>query len=152
MEIKECLKELHEHYAVLFPAVEPMKVQQASVGLVKAGVPPVPADYVRLLAETNGLAWNGMTLFSLENIERNKGAFSHPGIVQNISFCQNNPLMKRRLLLGTGWEELFVYDAGLKQYLLMDRYSYDIIAVFATVAEFLDWICRPFRAQNPTDT
>ena len=31
------------------------------------------------------------------------------------------------------------------------RYSYDIIAVFATVAEFLDWICQPFRAQNPTD-
>ena len=148
MEIKECLKELHDHYAVLFPAVEPMKVQQASVGLVKAGVPPVPADYVRFLAQTNGLSWNGMTLFALENIERDKGAFFHPGIVQNIPFCRNNPVMKRRLLLGTGWEELLVYDAGLKQYLLLDRYSYETVSSFETVADFLDWISRPFRTDN----
>ena len=148
MEIRDILKELHDHYAVLFPGIEPMKVQQASVGLVKAGVPPVPADYVRLLAGTNGLSWNGMTLFSLENIERNKGAFFHPGIVQNISFCRNNPLMKRRLLLGTGWEELFVYDAGLKQYLLLDRYSYETVSAFDTVADFLDRIVRPFRTDS----
>ena len=148
-ELNQCLKTLYENYAVVFPPIEPKVAQQASVKLVKSGVPPIPLDYVSFLAATNGLSWNGTVLFSLDNIERNKGAFHHPGILQNFQFCQNNALMKKKLLLGRGWETLFVYDFAGKEYLLLDRFSYDTVMKFSTLVEFLKYVTRSLQKQLP---
>lgn len=138
------LKCLYEHYAVVFPPIEAKEAQQASVKLVKAGVPAIPSDYTLFLTATNGLSWNGIALFSLSNIEREKGAFSHPGIMQNYEFCQNNPLMKRKLLLGWGLETIIVYDALIKEYQLIDRYTYTIIKSYPTITDFLSSLVKPF--------
>jgi len=149
-ELNECLKTLYENYAVVFPPIEPKTAQQASVKLVKSGVPPIPLDYVSFLAATNGLSWNGVVLFSLENIERNKGLFFHPGIMQNFSFCQNNVIMRKKLLLGLGWETLLAYDFMGKEYLLMDRFSYEIVMKFSTLVDFLKYAIKPLQKQLPT--
>ena len=148
-ELKQCLKCLYENYAVVFPAIEPKIVQQASVKLVKAGVPPIPLDYVSFLALTNGLSWNGVDLFSLENIERNKGAFHHPGILQNYQFCQNNAVMQKKLLLGYGWETVIVYDFSIKEYQLLDRYTYQAVLHFATFADFMSYMIQPIQKKLP---
>lgn len=148
-ELKKCLKCLYENYAIVFPPVDAKTVQQASVKLVKSGVTPIPLDYVSFLSLTNGLSWNGMELFSLNNIERAKGAFHHPGIMDNFSFCQNNALMKRKLLLGYGWETLIVYDFAQKEYQLVDRYTYRVILSFPTFIEFLNHIIKPIQKQLP---
>ena len=150
-ELNKCLKCLYEHYAVVFPPVDPKTVQQASVTLVKAGVPPIPLDYVSFLGATNGLFWNGITLFALNNIERNKGAFTHPGILQHYAFCQNNAVMKKTLLLGYGWETLITYDFATKEYRLLDRFTYQSLFVFQTFVKFLQYITRHLQAQaTPT--
>jgi len=148
-ELNECLKTLYENYAVVFPPIEPKIAQQASVKLVKSGVPPIPLDYVSFLAATNGLSWNGVVLFSLENIERNKGQFFHPGIMQNFSFCQNNAVMRKKLLLGLGWETILAYDFAGKEYLLLDRYSYETIVKFSTLVDFLKHVIKPLQKQLP---
>ena len=148
-ELNECLKILYENYAVVFPPIEPKLAQQASVKLVKAGVPPIPLDYVSFLAATNGLSWNGVVLFSLENIERNKGQFFHPGIMQNFSFCQNNSVMRKRLFLGLGWETILAYDFVEKEYLLLDRYSYEVVMKFSILVDFLKYATKPLQKQLP---
>ena len=59
--------------------------------------------------------------------------------------------MKKRLLLGYGWETLFVYDSVRREYLLLDRYTYDIILTFQNILAFLDYALKPVRVQeNPT--
>ena len=148
-ELNQCLKTLYENYAVVFPEIEPKTAQQASVKLVKSGVPPIPLDYVSFLAATNGLSWNGVVLFSLENIERNKGQFFHPGIMQNFQFCQNNAVMKKKLLLGYGWETILVYDFVAKEYLLLDRYTYQVVIKFSTLVDFLKHVIKPLQKQLP---
>ncbi|MBR6411553.1 MAG: YrhA family protein [Alphaproteobacteria bacterium] len=148
-ELNGCLKTLYENYAVVFPPIEPKTAQQASVKLVKSGVPPIPLDYVSFLAATNGLSWNGVVLFSLENIERNKGQFFHPGIMQNFSFCQNNAVMRKKLLLGLGWETILAYDFLEKEYVLLDRYSYEPIMKFSTLVDFLKHVIKPLQKQLP---
>ena len=148
-ELNDCLKCLHDNYAVVFPPIDPKRAQQTSVKLVKAGVPPIPLDYIGFLALSNGLSWNGMDLFALENIPREKGAFYHPGILQNMVFCQNNTLMKKKLLLGTGWEELLIYDFTTKTYSLIDRYSYDTVVSFPTFLDVLKYIVKPIQKQYP---
>lgn len=140
VDLSSVLQKLHDNYAVLFPAIDSRSVQQASVTLVKSGVSPIPLDYVSFLTQTNGLSWNGNELFSLNNIEREKGAFYHPGIMQHFGFCQNNPIMKKKLLLGFGLESLFIYDGIDKQYAVLDRYTYKTIMTFPTVLSFLQKI------------
>ena len=149
-ELNKCLKCLYENYAVVFPPIDSKLAQQASVKLVKSGLPPIPLDYVSFLAATNGLSWNGVDLFSLNNIARAKGAFHHPGILDYFSFCQNNPLMKKKLLLGFGWETLLVYDFSEKTYQLLDRYTYDKIITFQTLIDFLQYLIKPIQKQLPT--
>lgn len=144
----QILKCLYEHYAVVFPPIEPKEALQASVKLVKAGVSSIPTDYVSFLSATNGLVWNGITLFSLNQIEREKGAFFHPGIMQNYVFCQNNPTMKRKLLLGWGWETIIVYDSNLKEYQILDRYTYAPIAGYSNFLDFLHTLVKPLLEKN----
>ena len=148
-ELNKCLRSLYENYAVVFPPVDPKIAQQASVKLVKSGVPPIPLDYVSFLAATNGLSWNGIELFSLSNIERNKGAFYHPGILDNFQFCQNNVLMKKKLLLGYGWELMLVYDFLKKEYQMLDRYTYIIVRTFPTFLDFLLYTVKSIQKQIP---
>lgn len=148
-ELDECLKCLHDNYAVMFPGVDAKSAQQASVTLVKSSVPPIPLDYVSFLSATNGLSWNGVELFSLNNIERNKGATHHPGIMQNYQFCQNNAVMRKKVLLGYGWETIIVYDFAQKEYQVLDRFTYQIILTFATFVDFLKYVIKPVQKQYP---
>lgn len=148
-ELNNCLKCLYDHYAVVFPPIDPKVAQQASVKLVKSGVPPIPLDYVSFLSLTNGLSWNGVDLFSLNNIEREKGAFFHPGILDQFQFCLNNALMKKKLLLGYGWETLLIYDFVQKEYQLIDRYTYEKIIAFQTFIDFLHYMIKPIQKQLP---
>ena len=148
-ELKKHLKCLYENYAVVFPPIDSKLVQQGSVKLVKSGIVPIPLDYVAFLSLTNGLSWNGLELFSLNNLERAKGAFHHPGILDNFSFCQNNALMKKKLLLGYGWESLIVYDFTQKEYQLIDRYTYRLIISFPTLVAFLNHATKPLQKQLP---
>jgi len=148
-ELNKCLKALYENYAVVFPPIDPKVAQQASVKLVKSGVPPIPLDYVSFLAATNGLSWNGIELFALSNIERNKGAFYHPGILDNFQFCQHNALMKKKLLLGLGWEWILAYDFMKKEYQQMDRYTYTTIRSFPTFLDFLQYTVQSIQKQIP---
>ena len=147
-ELRKNIQLLKDNYAITFPPLSSIQVQQASVTLVKAGLPPIPLDYVSFLTETNGLSWNGCVLFSLRNEARNKGAFFHPGILQNYGFCQNNALMKKKLLLGYGWESLFIYDFICKEYQVIDRYTYQLIISFQTFSDYLSYLTIPLQKKS----
>lgn len=146
----QILKCLYEHYAVVFSPIDAKEAPQASVTLIKAGVPAIPTDYITFLTATNGLSWNGITLFSLNSIEREKGAFFHPGIMQNYAFCQNNAVMKRKILLGWGLETLIVYDAANKEYQILDRYTYESVASYPTFVDFLYALAKPLFEKTDT--
>ena len=155
-ELNDCLKCLYEHYAVFLPPIDSKTAQQASVTLVKAGVPPIPLDYVSFLSKANGMSWNGIVFFALQDTERNKGAFHHPGILQNKSFCQSNAVMHKKLWLGYGCESLIVYDFLAKEYQVLDRYTYQKIYTFPTLIALLQHITKPLKqpaapgsVQNP---
>lgn len=125
--LKQLLKKMYHDYGVMFKGVDVKEVQKASVSLVKDGVPQIPADYAEFLSLTNGLAWNGVDLFALSEHDRNQGAFKHTGILQHYKTQLENPLLKKKLVLGTAPEELIVYYAPQNEYQILDRNSYRVI-------------------------
>lgn len=125
--LKQLLKKMYHDYAVMFQGVDIKEVQKTSVSLVKAGVPQIPVDYAEFLSLTDGAAWNGLDLFSLSEHDRNEGAFKHTGIVQHYQTQLENPLLKKKLVLGTSPEELIVYYAPQSEYQILDRHNYKVI-------------------------
>ncbi len=125
--LKQLLKRMYHDYAVMFPGVEMVKVQQASVVLRKADLPQIPMDYATFLTMTDGLSWCGLELYSLNEHERDNGAFKHTGLLQSYEEQAQNPLLKKKLVIGQAPEELIVYYGAQNEYQILDRYSYRVI-------------------------
>lgn len=139
----QILKLLYENYAVVFPEIDSKQVLQSSVVLAKAGVPPIPTEYVSFLGATNGLSWNGFVLYALHQIEREKGLYYHPGIMNTYPASIKNPLMRKKLCLGYAPESLILYDAPTKTFQVRDRYSFEVIFSTPHFVELLSWIAQP---------
>jgi len=125
--LKQLLKRMYHDYAVMFPGVDMIKIQQASVVLRKADLPQIPLDYATFLTMTDGLSWCGLELYSLNEHERDNGAFKHIGLLQSYEEQAQNPLLKKKLVIGQAPEELIVYYGGQNEYQILDRYTYRVI-------------------------
>ena len=121
------LKAIYKDAAVVFNPVTLTDVQRASFEIVKNKGIKIPNDYAAFLTEVDGLSWNGLYLFSLNEKERQDGAFIHPGILQTYHKGLKNPIFKNRLLLGYGPEEIITYHAGKKEYQILSQYDYRIL-------------------------
>ena len=118
---------MYKDAAVVFNPVTLTDVQRVAIDIVKHKGVKIPNDYAAFLTEVDGLSWNGLYLFALNEKERQDGAFIHPGIAQMYPKFLNNPLFKNRLLLGYGPEELITYHAGKKEYQILSQYDYRIL-------------------------
>lgn len=125
--MKQLLKKMYHDYAVFFPGIDAKEAQKASVILMKAGAPKIPSDYVEFLTMSNGMSWNGLTLFSLNEIDRADGAFRQPGIMQTYKEYLDNPLLNKKLVIGFAPEELIVFYPAQNEYQLVDKCSYNVI-------------------------
>ncbi len=136
------LKALYENYAVVFPPRDSKEVLQASVTLAKEGIPPIPTDYVTFLTATDGFSWNGTVCYALRPIEREKGLYFHPGIMETYKTDKTNPLMKKKLRLGYAPESLIVYDAVTKEFQLRNRYTFQVITAFPNWVDMLAYLAQ----------
>ena len=125
--LKQLLKRMYHDYAVMFPGLDVKRIQQASLLLRKAGSPQIPSDYVAFLTLTDGLSWNGLELYSLSEHERDNGAFKHIGLLQSYDEQSQNPLLKKKLIIGQAPEELIAYYPIQNEYQILDRYTYQVI-------------------------
>lgn len=125
--LKQLLKRMYHDYAVMFAGCSANAILQANAYLTKAGVPAIPVDYAAFLELTDGLSWNGMECYGLNEHERANGAFKHTGILQSYEVQADNPLLKNKLVIGQATEELIVYYAPQNEYQILDRYTYRVI-------------------------
>ena len=125
--MKQLLNRMYHDYAIMVHGLDLKEIHQANVSLVKAKVPSIPSDYAVFLTLTDGLYWNGLELYALNEREREKGAFKHTGIVQNYETYLSNPLLKKKLIIGEAPEEFIAYYAPQNEYQILDRYTYKVI-------------------------
>ncbi|MDD3669587.1 MAG: hypothetical protein PHX68_04880 [Alphaproteobacteria bacterium] len=135
--IHTILKKLYMTYAVVFPPVKSTDAGSVSLALVRAGAPKIPMDYALFLEVSNGLYWNGLELFALTEQPRGKGAFMHAGIAQSYLTYLRNPMLNKKLVVGTAPESLIAYDARANAYQMLDRTTYGVVAAYPAVADVL---------------
>ena len=133
--LHQVLKRIYQESAVFFAPAKYADIHMVNTILTRSGLAPLPQDYVNLLLLTNGLFYNGLELFATTEHEREKGAFFHRSIPQMQRLYSDNPIVNNKILLAQAPEELALYDFKKKEYILLDRYTYTVIARFP---QFLD--------------
>lgn len=140
--LHQVLKRIYQESAVFFPPAKYADIHMVNTVLTRGGLAPLPQDYVNLLLLTNGLFYNGLELFATTEHEREKGAFFHRSIPQMQRLYSENPIVNNKILLAQAPEELALYDFKKKEYVLLDRYTYTIIARFPQFLDMLYFFVR----------
>ena len=142
--INTILNSMYQHYAMVFPPTPIMEIQRASISLVKQGLIQIPTDYVQFLSITDGLSWTGLELFSIYEHERKDCVF--PGI-QLLSYQKQidlKGLFPKSLVLGFAPEQLILYTALQKEYIIINRYTFSPIIKLPRFADVLYFYWESF--------
>lgn len=131
------LNNMYQTYALVFPPAQIMDIQRTSIQLVKQGLVQIPSDYIQFLSATDGLNWNGLELFSIQEHERKDCVF--PGIqLLPYQATQNlKALFPKSLILGFSPEHFILYEAPKKEYTLINRYTFTPVMQLPRFADVL---------------
>ncbi|MGD9638017.1 MAG: YrhA family protein [Alphaproteobacteria bacterium] len=135
--LNRILETLKKDNAVMFIPADDKAIRFSSSMLTSHYFSPIPPNYISLLKFSDGLIWNGVELFGTRSHEREKQGYILPGIIEvNLDFLGYD-FFAGKILLGKVAEELFVYDARERKYLIIDRIDFAIGASFPTFSEAL---------------
>ena len=121
--LKTLINQLKMKDALLFRGANLTEAQAASIALVKAGGVRIPRGYLNFLNFSDGLAWNGLELFSCGTHERAGTVFDHPTLTDYHGKYAKGKFFAKRLVLGRFLECLVCYNATNHCYELVDRDS-----------------------------
>ncbi len=111
------------------------QIRVANVDVKSACYRELPGDYQRFLAETNGAAWNGLSLYGIYPEHRHEEDSAIPDIVaQNERFA--NLGGPSRVILGHVDEQLLAYDER-HGYQRLDMFTHAPLAKFATLDQLV---------------
>lgn len=137
MSIQTIVNTLYQNYAQVFAPAEMMDIQRTSITLVKKGWIQIPADYIQFLRLTDGLSWNGLELFAIKEHDRRDSVFGQPTLLAYQEEHSLKDILPKALILGRGTEELVVYRGDLKEYHILDRYTYDPVIKLPRLTDVL---------------
>ncbi len=137
MSIQSIVNVLYQNYAQVFAPAQMMDIQRTSIVLVKKGWVQIPTDYIQFLRLTDGLSWNGLELFAIKEHDRRDSVFSQPTILNYQEENSLKSIFPKALILGRATEELIIYRSDLKEYHILDRYTYDPIVKLPRLTDVL---------------
>ena len=137
MSIQTIVNTLYQNYAQVFAPAEMMDIQRTSIMLVKKGWIQIPVDYIQFLHLTDGLSWNGVELFAIHKHERRDSVFAQPTLMAYQEENSLKTLLPKALIVGRAVEELIVYRGDLKEYHILDRYTYEPVVKLPRLTDVL---------------
>jgi hypothetical protein len=142
MSINTILNTLYQNYAQFFPPVQMMDIQRTSIALVKKGWIQIPSDYIQFLHITDGLSWNGLELFAIHEHERRDSVFGQPTLLAYQTEYSLKQLFPKSLIVGRATEALILYRLDLKEYHILDRYTFDVIIKLPRLTDVLHFYAK----------
>lgn len=137
MSIQTIVNALYQNYAQVFAPAQMMDIQRTSISLVKKGWIQIPTDYIQFLSLTDGLSWNGVELFAIREHERRDSVFAQPTLLGYQEENSLKTLFPKALVIGRATEELIIYRGDLKEYHVLDRYTYEPVVKLPRLTDVL---------------
>lgn len=135
------LKHLYQNYAVVLPPARQADLDTAAAFFSKHKGYKLPQDYLSFLALTDGLSWNGLQLYPLNERLNETETVKYPGLMQ-VNLAQTNAALKDVVTVGSFLEELIIYHPRKKEYQVWDRFTYTPIYAFSEFVDVLSFYAR----------
>lgn len=136
--IDDVIHKLKDDNAVFFPAASEHDIEFASSLLSNNRFALIPDEYIEILTETNGFAWNGLEFYGTEPRERSEYDYTLPSIVDiNTSFTRKE-IIRDRLIIGAAASEVFLYDGRFKKFQVARRFNLDVETTHPTLEQALE--------------
>ena len=119
--LTKMLDKLYNAHARMFKPVSQTDLRSLRMSMAKEKMLPLPSDYLQFLSLTDGLMYNGLRFFGVQEHDRELLSYTYPSLLSvNKDFYSRN----RRndiLILGEKDEDFLVYNPKTKTYQLMDK-------------------------------
>ncbi len=146
MPIHNLLLCLQDQDPFLAPGAHPDALTEIAEALEDMDAPALPKDFALFLRETNGFIWNGIQIFGTIEIIIEKPRTIVPALPTiNDSYASSLSEMQNRLLLGRSEDDLYVYDAKLAEYWILDRHGLEAIDSFPCFLDLLRQVIEERR-------
>jgi len=122
---------------VFFYPADKQAIEFASSLLENNKFTSLPAEYVEILNETDGLIWNGVELFGTKPHNRESYEYIFPSIIDVNTEFSRRDILNKRVILGHAAEEAFVYDSRFKQFQVVRRMDFTVENIFPTLYDAL---------------
>ena len=132
------IKQIAKSTAIFEPPATAEELKRCQEDLYVLDLPPMPQAYVDFLSICNGFSDGGdQSFYGTERTLKSKPNGIVSANEHNMDFFVTN----KKLLIGKGGEELFVYNAADGRYEMIDDLALDVYESFKTFEEL-------FRAVN----
>jgi hypothetical protein len=109
-------------------------ITQCNENLVELGLEPLPQGYIDFLKKNNGLAWNGIVLYSTDQVTEagNPNGFKLMDLVTENDDFNDRYELDEKVLLGRADEDYYTYNIETKKYEALELESREIWEEFDT--------------------
>ena len=111
----EAIKKFPE--CITFTPCSENEIAKASSLLAASGFCALPEEYKEFLRQTDGLSYNGVEFFGIQNHNRILKKYTFPDIAASTFHYKGYAFFKRKLVLGRISEALICYDNISDDYL-----------------------------------
>ena len=117
----ELIKKFPE--CLTFTPCSESEISKVSALLSASGFSAIPAEYKEFLQLSDGLSYNGVEFFGIQNHNRSIKQYTFPDIAASTFHYKGYAFFKHKLVLGRISEALICYDKIAADYTIVDRVS-----------------------------
>lgn len=108
---------------ITFTPCSESEISKTSALLAASGFCAIPAEYKDFLKLSDGLSYNGLEFFGIQNHNRIIKKYTFPDIAASTFHYKGYAFFKHKLVLGRISEALICYDNISDDYTIVDRVS-----------------------------
>lgn len=108
---------------ITFTPCPESEITKVSTLLAASGFCALPQEYKEFLRQTDGLSYNGVEFFGIQNHNRTLKKYTFPDIAASTFHYKGYAFFRHKLVLGRISEALICYDQNSDDYTIVDRVS-----------------------------
>ena len=144
MSLKEKLLQLENMVpnSLKFSGASIAKIDFTNAMLKNNNLSEIPSEYQEFLKETNGLLLPPYEFYGTEVIDRKEYNYKYPNLIDiNIPLVKNkNPLIENRIIIGSVFFDVIIFDAIDKKFKIINRVNFEIIESFDNFKQLFEYV------------
>ena len=127
---------------VKFSGTTSPKIDFVNAMLKNNNLATIPEEYQEFLKKTNGLIAPPYEFYGTDTVDRKEYNYKFPNIIDANKplLKNNNPLIENRVVIGTVFFDMIIFDGLDKKFKIVNRVNFEIIKSFEKFKHLLEYV------------